>query len=157
MIFAVMRSLGHFNASLVVRREVDDRGEHGADDDPEELIPIEERHADPGRCLSIVEGGPEDCDELDKKEQVPPLPRSPLLSRPSHRVSARSRFAPGHLFSLSRSQNCGTHAIRRCWHLTEARPNRVVDGVEDGWRGRDQRLFANSLCTKGSKWRGIFN
>ena len=57
--------------------EVDDRGQNGADDDPEELIPVEERHADQRRLRLVVEGRPQDGDELDHEEQVPPAPCSP--------------------------------------------------------------------------------
>src|SRR5262245_321139 len=45
--------------------EIDDRGEYGADQDPQELIPVEERDADPGRLDPVVERRPQRGDELD--------------------------------------------------------------------------------------------
>src|SRR5262249_50042249 len=58
--------------------EIDDRGEHGADQDPQELIPVEERDADPGGLDLVVERRPQRGDELDDEQQVPPAPATPL-------------------------------------------------------------------------------
>ena len=69
---------------LIFGRKINDRGEEGADDYPEELIPVEERYADPIGFYSIVEGWLEYGDELHKKEQIPPAPRAPLLARSVH-------------------------------------------------------------------------
>src|SRR5215469_13906864 len=35
--------------------EIDHRGEHGADQDPQQLVPVEERDADPGGLDAVVE------------------------------------------------------------------------------------------------------
>src|SRR5690242_17335081 len=55
-------------------REVDDGGKDGADDHPEQLVPIEERHAEPGGLRLVVERRPEHSHALDDEEQVPPAP-----------------------------------------------------------------------------------
>src|SRR5262249_57450100 len=61
-----------------------DRGKRGADRYPEELIPIEERHADQRRLGFIVEWWPENRDELHEEEQVPPAPPPTLPLRSVH-------------------------------------------------------------------------
>src|SRR5207344_3623264 len=60
---------------LILGRKIDDRGQDGSDDDPQELVPIKERNARPGRLDRIVEGRPKHRDELNHKEQIPPAPR----------------------------------------------------------------------------------
>src|SRR5437764_7741729 len=57
--------------------EIDGGGEDGADDDPEELVPIKEGHADEARLRLVVEGRPQHGHELDDEEQVPPAPPAP--------------------------------------------------------------------------------
>src|ERR1700733_8004161 len=60
-------------------REIDHRGEYRADEHPQELIPVKERHADPIRLGLVVERRPENDDELDHEEQIPPAPSVPFL------------------------------------------------------------------------------
>src|SRR5712671_5249726 len=82
---SLWRSLQSFDVPvLIFGRKINDRGEEGADDYPEELIPVEERYADPIGFYSIVEGRPEYGDKLDKKEQMPPAPRAPLPTWSDH-------------------------------------------------------------------------
>src|SRR5205085_4292847 len=72
---------------LLLGRKVDDRGQDRSDDDPQELIPIKERNARPGRLDRVVEGWPEHRDELDRKQQIPPTPARgavPTGIRPIH-------------------------------------------------------------------------
>src|SRR5690242_11409302 len=52
--------------------EVDHGSEGRADDHPEELIPVEEGDARQLRLDGVVEGHPEQRDERDDEEQVPP-------------------------------------------------------------------------------------
>jgi hypothetical protein len=61
----------------VLGREVDDRGEHGADDHPKQLVPVEERHADPGRLDPVIKRRPHHRGGLDDEEQIPPAPSRP--------------------------------------------------------------------------------
>jgi hypothetical protein len=64
--------------------EIDNRGQDGAEDDPEELVPIEEGHADKGRLDSVVERRPDDGHELNDEKQIPPAPAVfPFSSIPS--------------------------------------------------------------------------
>src|SRR5262249_25354478 len=58
----------------VLRGEIDDRGQNGADDHPGELVPVEEGDAGEGGLEPVVERRPQDRDELDEEEQVPPAP-----------------------------------------------------------------------------------
>jgi hypothetical protein len=74
-----------YTAALIFRRKIHDSREHGADDYPKKLIPVEERHANPIGFCFIVKGGPEYGDELDKKEEIPPAPPAPLLAWSVHR------------------------------------------------------------------------
>jgi hypothetical protein len=60
--------------ALVVGRKIDNCGQDGSDDDPKKLVPIEERHADPGWVDLVVERRPKNRDELNQEEQVPPAP-----------------------------------------------------------------------------------
>ena len=70
---------------VAVGREVDDRREHRAHQDGEQLVPIEERDADPGRLDAVEERRPERHGELEHEEQVPPAPTaSPLVPRVVH-------------------------------------------------------------------------
>jgi hypothetical protein len=69
---------------LVFGRKIHDRGKHGADNYPKQLIPVEERQANPIRFCFIVKGWPEYSDELDEKQQVPPTPSTPFLARLEH-------------------------------------------------------------------------
>src|SRR5215468_9064916 len=55
-------------------REVNDRCQDRADDHPEKLIPVEERHARKRRLRAVVERRPKHRDELDDEEQIPPAP-----------------------------------------------------------------------------------
>jgi hypothetical protein len=66
-------------ATLIFSRQIHDRSKHGADDYPKQLIPIEERQADPIGLYLIIKGRPKYGDELDEKEQVPPAPAVPLF------------------------------------------------------------------------------
>src|SRR5579859_964898 len=87
---------------LLLGREIDNGGQDGSNDDPEELIPIEERHAEQGRLGFVVEWGPEHRDELNEKEQVPPAPSCALaelsIHMSSHAVVVRRKCArrPGY-------------------------------------------------------------
>ena len=56
------------NAASILRREIDHRRKDGADDHPKELVLVEERDPRPGRLHSVVEGWPENRDELDCEE-----------------------------------------------------------------------------------------
>jgi hypothetical protein len=69
---------------LIVGREINDSRKQRADKHTQKLVPIKERNADPIRLDLVVEGGPNDNDELDRKEQVPPAPSTPLLLRIIH-------------------------------------------------------------------------
>ena len=91
--FPLFRSADREASRLVLGREIDDRGEHGADDHPKQLIPVEERHADPGRLDLVVEGRPEHRDELDDEEQVPPAPSRPPLALLIYLLPPTSPFA----------------------------------------------------------------
>jgi hypothetical protein len=68
------------DAALIFGREINDRGQNGANDDPEQLIPIKERHTDPRWLKLIVEWRPDDREELDHEEQVPPAPSAALAA-----------------------------------------------------------------------------
>src|SRR5665213_147646 len=68
------------DAALIFGRKINDRGQNGADDDPEQLIPIKERHTDPGWLELVVERRPDDREELDHEEQVPPAPSAALAA-----------------------------------------------------------------------------
>src|SRR5271157_1067690 len=70
--------------ALIFGGEVHDRSEHRADDHAEHLVPIEKRNADPGRLDLIVKGRPDDRDELNHKQQVPPAPSAAPLALPIH-------------------------------------------------------------------------
>src|ERR1700730_4883010 len=59
---------------LLLGGQIDHRRDYGADEDPQELIPVEERNAHPIRFGTVVEGRPQHGDELDEKQQVPPAP-----------------------------------------------------------------------------------
>src|SRR5690348_15639014 len=74
-------SATQFTCSMgsLLRREIDGGGEHRADDHPQELVPIEEGHADEGRLELVVEGRPQHDDELDEEKQVPPAPPASLV------------------------------------------------------------------------------
>jgi hypothetical protein len=63
---------------LIFGHQIYDSGEDGADDNPQQLIPIEKRQADPIGFGSIIKGRPENGHELDKKKEIPPTP-SPLF------------------------------------------------------------------------------
>src|SRR5262245_17604225 len=55
----------HNALMLVPGGEIDDGRQNGADDHPQELIPVEERHAEERWLGSVVEGRPQHGDELD--------------------------------------------------------------------------------------------
>src|SRR6516165_1232396 len=61
-------------AGFSLGREVNDRSQDRADDDPEKLIPVKERHARQCRLRLVVEGRPQHRDELDDEQQIPPAP-----------------------------------------------------------------------------------
>src|SRR5215831_16443772 len=67
-----------------LRREIDDRRQDGADDHPGELVPVEERNARQRGLELVVERRPEDRDELDEEEQVPPAPSGASFAVVSH-------------------------------------------------------------------------
>src|ERR1700746_2071651 len=73
--FCVVISAG----ALLVGHEVDNCGQDGSKDDPEQLVPVEEREADQGRLGCVVEGRPENSDELNEEEQIPPAPSGTFL------------------------------------------------------------------------------
>src|SRR5262245_33328075 len=56
--------------SLILGREIDDRSQDRSDDHPQELIPIKERNARPGRFDRVVEGGPKHRDEQSKLPNI---------------------------------------------------------------------------------------
>src|SRR5579863_605279 len=69
------------SSPLVVGGEVHGGGEHRPDDHPDQLVPVEERNADPGRLNLVVEGRPEDRDELDHEQEIPWAPsRAPCAA-----------------------------------------------------------------------------
>src|SRR5208282_6460635 len=70
--------------ALIFVGEVHDRSEHRTDDHPEHLVPIEKRNADPGRLDLVVEGRPDDRDELNQKKQIPPAPSAAPLALSIH-------------------------------------------------------------------------
>jgi hypothetical protein len=72
--------------------EINNGGEHRPDDHPEQLVPVEERNADPGRLNLVVEGRPEDRDELDHEQEIPWAPSRAPCAALIH-VSPRKRFA----------------------------------------------------------------
>src|SRR5271166_6009201 len=76
--------------------KIDDCSKHGADDYPKQLVPIKERHADPVRFNFVVEGWPEDGDELNDQEQVPPAPPAPLATRSVHGTLPKICLRPRH-------------------------------------------------------------
>src|SRR5208337_1936669 len=74
-----------------LRGPIDHRGDRGAHDDPQQLEPVKERNAPPGRYNFVVEGWPEDDDDLDEEEQVPPAPTAASLVRAVHATSYPGR------------------------------------------------------------------
>jgi hypothetical protein len=65
--------------SFMARGQINDRVQDRADDDPQELVPVKERNADERRLDLVVEGRPENRDELHEKEQIPPAPAAASL------------------------------------------------------------------------------
>src|SRR5262249_48902136 len=65
-------------------REIDDRGEHGSNNHPKKLVPVEEWEPDPGGFCPVVERRPQYGHELDQEEQVPPTPIGAILARLVH-------------------------------------------------------------------------
>jgi hypothetical protein len=59
---------------LFLGHEINDGGQNGSDDHPEHLIPVEKWNADPGWVDPVIEGDPKTGDELEHKQQVPPVP-----------------------------------------------------------------------------------
>src|SRR5579883_1022099 len=53
------------------RGEIDHCREDGAQDDPEELIPVEEGNTSQLGIRSRIEGHPEGCDERHEQQQIP--------------------------------------------------------------------------------------
>jgi hypothetical protein len=107
--------------SLVLGRKVNYCGQDGAEDDPEQLVPIEEWHTDQRRFDPVVERRPENRDELNKKEQVPPAPSAAL---------ARLLVHPHRCFSLDlRSDNASCHAA---FHRATVRVRRPPKICADG-------------------------
>jgi hypothetical protein len=110
-----------FGWSLVLGRKVNYCGQDGAEDDPEQLVPIEERQTDQRRFDPVVERRPENRDELNKKEQVPPAPSAAL---------ARLLVHPHRCFSLDlRSDNASCHAA---FHRATVRVRRPPKICADG-------------------------
>ena len=66
-------------AKLIFGRQINDRREDSAEDNPQQLIPVEEWHADPIGFGPVIEGWPENGDELDKKKEIPPAPTPTVL------------------------------------------------------------------------------
>src|SRR5262245_23206036 len=58
----------------VVGREINDGGQHRADQNGGELIPVEKRQAKPRWLDRVVERRPDDAGELHDEQQVPPAP-----------------------------------------------------------------------------------
>jgi hypothetical protein len=72
-------------ALLAMRsREIDDRSEHGPNNHPKKLVPVEEWEPDPGGFCLVVEWRPQYGHELDPEEQVPPTPICAILARLVH-------------------------------------------------------------------------
>src|SRR5271169_6371053 len=69
---------------LVFGREIDDRGQDAADDHPEQLVPVEKRHADEGGINSVIGRHPEQKYELHHEEQIPPAPQRTLRALAVH-------------------------------------------------------------------------
>src|SRR5271168_4581263 len=59
---------------LLFHGEIDHGREHGADDHPRQLKPVEKWHADEGWLRLVVEGRPQGHGKLDDKQQIPPAP-----------------------------------------------------------------------------------
>src|SRR5690242_16476161 len=55
-----------------VLEAIDDADDDGTDQDPQELVPIEERDADPGWLDAVVPRHPQDSDERDDQQQPCP-------------------------------------------------------------------------------------
>src|SRR6202020_1582263 len=68
--------------------EIDDRREHGTDDHPQQLEPIEKRNAEQVGLGPVVQGRPKGDGELDDEEQVPPAPATALFLS-VHRETSR--------------------------------------------------------------------
>src|SRR5215469_769322 len=80
---------------LIVSREINDRGQDRPDDHPEELVPVEERHAGPRWLDRIVEGRPQHSDKLNQKKQIPPAPFGVLaFATPALLTHGRPRMFP---------------------------------------------------------------
>src|SRR6516162_6288176 len=60
--------------------EINDRREHGADDHPEHLVPVEKWNPGPGWLDCVVERRPHHRDELDDEEQIPPTPTGAFMA-----------------------------------------------------------------------------
>jgi hypothetical protein len=128
----------------VLGREVDDRGEHGADDHPKQLVPVEERHADPGRLHPVVERRPDHRGGLDDEEQIPPAPSRPPPALLIHLLPPKPRPFAGtspevpapryipeapvlcrqDVVTLERAMGIEptTHSLGSCRSTTELRP-----------------------------------
>src|SRR5580700_10513549 len=70
--------------SVSLGGEVDNRRGDRADDHPQHLVPIKERHAYPVGLGTVVEGRPQNRDELHEKQQVPPAPATALALYITH-------------------------------------------------------------------------
>ena len=56
---------------LSLGREIDDQGQASGDRDPQQLVPIEERHAVPGGLDTVVARYPEHRDERQHQQRMP--------------------------------------------------------------------------------------
>src|SRR5882762_10228385 len=73
-VIVLWRQIGAGDAGLLLSGQIDHRRDYGADEDPQQRIPVEEWNAHPIGLGTVVEGRPEHGDELDEKQQVPPAP-----------------------------------------------------------------------------------
>ena len=58
---------------------------------------------------------------------------------------------------LPPAQDGGAHAVGRRGHAVNAHADRVMDGVQDRGRGRDQRLLADALGAERADRRGVLD
>src|SRR5262249_36623129 len=93
---------------LLPGREVDDRRQHGANEDPEQLIPIEEGNAGQRGRTRVEKRWPKHREALDKKEPIPPAPAAIFRRDQTHceglpnlMVHKMARFSLEHLFAAA--------------------------------------------------------
>src|SRR5580704_15750799 len=82
--------------------EIDHGGEHRAHQDPEQLKPVEEGDAEQRRLRLVIEGRPENHEELHDEEQVPPAPPVAFTRRAV--LCGHDRNVYGYCFACQRSR-----------------------------------------------------